>query len=174
MGEPTDFEKLAYTLVLKGYLAIDRAIFPPNTQGAHFDGLARQFLFQEGLDYAHGTGHGIGAYLGVHEYPPSISSAARSPGFVENMFVSNEPGYYEENSFGIRIESIVQVVKFEGKPGMRDFAGRGAYTFHSATMVPFHLKLINTDLLTKDEVIYAHILLILMVAKIVKSLKKYQ
>ncbi|XP_059610835.1 xaa-Pro aminopeptidase 1-like [Phlebotomus argentipes] len=151
LGQPTEEEKLAYTLVLKGHLAIDRAIFPPSTPGSHFDGLARQFLFQEGMDYAHGTGHGIGAFIAVHEYPPSISSAAGSPGFVENMFVSNEPGYYEANSFGIRIESIVQVVKFEGKPGMRDFNGRGAYTFQVATMVPFQLRMINTDLITKEE-----------------------
>uniref|UniRef100_A0A1L8E244 Putative xaa-pro aminopeptidase n=1 Tax=Nyssomyia neivai TaxID=330878 RepID=A0A1L8E244_9DIPT len=151
MGQPSDFEKRAFTLVLKGHLAIDRAIFPPGTAGSHFDALARQFLFQEGMDYGHGTGHGIGAYLAVHEYPPSITSAAGSPGFLENMFVSNEPGYYEENSFGIRIESIVQVVKFEGKPGMRDFAGRGAYTFHATTLVPFQLKMINTDLITSEE-----------------------
>uniref|UniRef100_A0A1B0CMA8 Xaa-pro aminopeptidase n=1 Tax=Lutzomyia longipalpis TaxID=7200 RepID=A0A1B0CMA8_LUTLO len=155
MGQPTDFERQAFTLVLKGHLAIDRAIFPPGTPGSHFDGLARQFLFQEGMDYGHGTGHGIGAYLAVHEYPPLISSAGGAPGFLENMFVSNEPGYYEAESFGIRIEGIVQVVKFEGKPGMRDFAGRGAYTFHAATLVPFQLKMINTDLITKEEVIIA-------------------
>ncbi|GAB0090645.1 hypothetical protein DMENIID0001_053890 [Sergentomyia squamirostris] len=151
LGEPTDFERRAYTLVLKGHLAIDRAIFPPNTYGSHFDALARQFLFQDGLDYAHGTGHGIGAYMGVHEYPPSISSAAGSPGFQKNMFVSNEPGYYEANSFGIRIESIVQVVDVTNGENIKDFAGRGALTFHVATMVPFHLKLINTDMITKEE-----------------------
>jgi Xaa-Pro aminopeptidase len=106
-GEPTEMERKSYTLVLKGNIALDKAVFPKGTSGYALDTLARQFLWEEGLDYRHGTGHGVGSYLNVHEGPIGIgtriqySEVPLAPGNV----ISNEPGYYEDGSFGIRIES---------------------------------------------------------------------
>src|SRR3546814_8565641 len=109
------------TLVLKGLLALDRARFPKGTRGTQLDALARQFLWQAGLDYAHGTGHGVGAYLAVHEGPQRISPAGSSqPGGDEplrpGMICSNEPGYYKAGEYGIRIENLV-LVKEVDVPG---------------------------------------------------------
>lgn len=106
-GEPTPMEKKAYTLVLKGHIALDLVIFPKGTSGYSIDAMARQFLWQQGLDYRHGTGHGVGSYLNVHEGPIGIGTKAaytEVPLAVGNV-LSNEPGYYEDGKFGIRIES---------------------------------------------------------------------
>lgn len=106
-GKPTELEKKAFTLVLKGMIALDSAVFPKGTSGFALDVLARQYLWQEGLDYLHGTGHGIGSYLNVHEGPMGIGTRVQytevpiAPGNV----ISNEPGFYEDGKFGIRIES---------------------------------------------------------------------
>lgn len=91
LGTPTDEEKTAFTLVLKGHLAIDRAIFPPGSLGSFFDSIARQFLWEYGLDYGHGTGHGVGSYGGVHEYPPLLGASGyyATQGLVVNMVTSN-------------------------------------------------------------------------------------
>lgn len=106
-GEPTIMEKKAFTLVLKGHIALDLVVFPKGTTGYALDMLARQFLWQQGLDYRHGTGHGVGSYLNVHEGPIGIGTRVQYsevPLAVGNV-ISNEPGYYEDDNFGIRIES---------------------------------------------------------------------
>ncbi|XP_058063091.1 xaa-Pro aminopeptidase ApepP-like [Anopheles bellator] len=152
LGQPTAFQRECFTRVLKGFLSLGSAVFPTHASGTVFDTLARKALWDVGLDYGHGTGHGIGAFLGVHEYPPSFVSNTASPsnqGVVENMFSSNEPGYYEAGQFGIRIEDIVQVVRANVP---HDFNGRGALTFYSNTVVPIQRKLIDVRLLSEGEV----------------------
>ncbi|XP_055587081.1 xaa-Pro aminopeptidase ApepP-like [Uranotaenia lowii] len=152
MGTPTSFQKEAFTRVLKGFLSLGSAVFPTKTSGTFFDAMARRALWDVGLDYGHGTGHGIGSFLGVHEYPPSIVSNSASPsnqGLEENMFTSNEPGYYEANQFGIRLEDIVQVVKAEVA---HDFGGRGALTFYTNTVAPLQTKLMDLTLLSDHEI----------------------
>uniref|UniRef100_A0A182QFQ7 Xaa-Pro aminopeptidase n=1 Tax=Anopheles farauti TaxID=69004 RepID=A0A182QFQ7_9DIPT len=152
LGEPTAFQRECFTRVLKGFLSLASAVFPAKASGTVFDVLARKALWDVGLDYGHGTGHGIGSFLGVHEYPPSFVSNSASPsnqGMVENMFSSNEPGYYEPNQFGVRIEDIVQVVKASVP---YDFNGRGALTFHTNTVVPIQQKLIEPSLMTPAEI----------------------
>ncbi|KFB48837.1 AGAP000476-PA-like protein [Anopheles sinensis] len=153
LGEPTAFQRECFTRVLKGFLSVGSAVFPVRASGTTFDVLARKSLWDVGLDYGHGTGHGIGSFLGVHEYPPSFVSNSASPsnqGLVENMFSSNEPGYYEPGQFGVRIEDIVQVVPAQSAP--HDFNGRGALTFHTSTVVPIQRKLIDVQLLTPAEI----------------------
>ncbi|XP_035781767.1 xaa-Pro aminopeptidase ApepP-like [Anopheles albimanus] len=151
LGEPTAFQRECFTRVLKGFLSLASAVFPTRTSGTVFDVLARKSLWDAGLDYGHGTGHGIGSFLGVHEYPPSFVSNTGSPsnqGVVENMFSSNEPGYYEPGQFGIRIEDIVQVVRANVT---HDFNGRGALTFYSNTVVPIQRKMLDLALLSGAE-----------------------
>ncbi|KAG4414231.1 hypothetical protein IFR04_012637 [Cadophora malorum] len=149
-GEPTEMERKAYTLVLKGNIALDVAVFPKGTTGFALDTLARQFLWEEGLDYRHGTGHGVGSYLNVHEGPIGIgtriqySEVPLAPGNV----ISNEPGYYEDGSFGIRIENIVMVKEAETK---HKFGDKPYLGFEHVTMVPYCRKLIDESLLTRRE-----------------------
>jgi len=149
-GEPTEMEKKAYTLVLKGNIALDVAVFPKGTSGFALDTLARQFLWEEGLDYRHGTGHGVGSYLNVHEGPIGIgtriqySEVPLAPGNV----ISNEPGYYEDGSFGIRIENIIMVKEVETK---HQFGDKPYLGFEHVTMVPYCRKLIDESLLTRRE-----------------------
>ncbi|CAD7091432.1 unnamed protein product [Hermetia illucens] len=153
-GTPTDYEKQCFTRVLKGFIAFVTSVVPTNTPLSYLDNVARRELWQAGLDYGHGTGHGVGAFLNVHEYPPLITSrpSASSPGIMENMFTSDEPGYYEEDKFGIRIEDVVQVIK---KANLSEaFGGRGALTFETVTFAPIQTKMIDTNLLTKDEADY--------------------
>ncbi|XP_053678694.1 xaa-Pro aminopeptidase ApepP-like [Anopheles nili] len=155
LGEPTAFQRECFTRVLKGFLGVASAVFPARASGTVFDVLARRALWDVGLDYGHGTGHGIGAYLGVHEYPPSFVSNSASPsnqGVVENMFSSNEPGYYEAGEFGVRLEDIVQVVPASVP---HNFGGRGALTFYTNTLVPIQRALIDVELLSAAEI--AHI-----------------
>lgn len=115
------------------------------------DTIARKALWDVGLNYAHGTGHGIGHFLNVHEGPMyiGIRPTPDDPGLQENMFVSNEPGYYEDGKFGIRIEDIVRVVK--AREIKNDFNGRGALTFETMTICPIQTKLIDAKLLTDKE-----------------------
>lgn len=152
MGEPTAFQKEAFTRVLKGFLSLGSSVFPPKTSGAFFDAMARRALWDVGLNYGHGTGHGIGSFLGVHEYPPSLVSSTSSPGnigLLENMFTSNEPGYYEANQFGIRLEDIIQVVQANVS---HNFDGQGALTFYSNTVVPLQTKLMDIALMSDHEI----------------------
>lgn len=143
-------EKKAYTLVLKGNIALDLAIFPKGTSGFALDTLARQFLWEEGLDYRHGTGHGVGSFLNVHEGPIGIGTRiqySEVPLAIGNV-ISNEPGYYEDGNFGIRIENIIMVKEAQTKHKFGDTTYLG---FEHVTMVPYCRKLIDESLLTKKE-----------------------
>lgn len=131
----------AYTRVLKGYLAIDRQRFPKGTTGAQLDPLARQFLWQVGLDYGHGTGHGVGAFLNVHEGPQRISPMGNVALAAGNI-LSNEPGYYQEGKFGIRIENLVEVVEIED----------GLLGMHPLTLCPIDTRPIIRDMLSATEI----------------------
>ncbi|TFB01921.1 putative Xaa-Pro aminopeptidase P [Trichoderma ghanense] len=149
-GEPTEAEREAYTLVLKGNIALDVAIFPKGTTGFALDSLARQHLWKTGLDYRHGTGHGVGSFLNVHEGPIGIGTRIQytevplAPGNV----ISNEPGYYEDGRFGIRIENIVMVKEVKTKYAFGDKPFLG---FEHVTMVPYCRNLINESMLSETE-----------------------
>jgi Xaa-Pro aminopeptidase len=142
LGIPTLEQKETYTRVLKGHLALAQALFPKGTTGAQLDSLARQYLWQVGCDYDHGTGHGVGSYLSVHEGPQGISKRADSS-LRPGMILSNEPGYYKEGAYGIRIESLIRVVE---APRLQGF-----YAFETLTLVPFDCKLFDESLLTENE-----------------------
>ena len=134
-----------YTLVLKGHIAIATAIFPKNTKGREIDALARKALWSEGKDYAHGTGHGVGCVLSVHEGPISISK--NSECYISNgMVISNEPGYYKSGGYGIRIENLEVVSKKYFKNN------ENFLCFENLTKVPFELDLINKEMLTTHEI----------------------
>lgn len=113
LGVPSKYQKECYTRVVKGHVSLASVVFPKKTKGHLLDTLARKSLWEVGLDYLHGTGHGIGMYLNVHEGPMGIGYVAHpnDPGLMEGMFLSNEPGFYEDGKFGIRVESIVLVTK---------------------------------------------------------------
>lgn len=117
LGTPTAYEKECYTRVVKGHISLAMVNFPRLVKGQFLDSFARRALWQVGLDYSHGTGHGVGMYLNVHEGPCSITNKINidDPGITEGMIFSNEPGYYETGKFGIRIESLVVVKKVELK-----------------------------------------------------------
>jgi Xaa-Pro aminopeptidase len=146
VGEPTAEMRDRFTRVLKGHIAIARAIFPEGTTGAQLDSFARQFLWAQGLDFDHGTGHGVGSYLSVHEGPARISklgTTALKPG----MILSNEPGYYKTGAYGIRIENLVLVVGAAAVPG----AEKALYAFETLTLAPIDRRLILAEMLTPDE-----------------------
>ncbi len=140
-----------FTRVLKGHIAIAAAVFPDGTTGGQLDGFARQYLWAAGCDYAHGTGHGVGAFLAVHEGPQRIAKpAGGQPGTMEplraGMFLSNEPGYYKADHFGIRIENLVLVEAREIEGGDTAMLG-----FETLTFAPIDKTLIKAPLLTSDE-----------------------
>ncbi len=141
------------TLVLKGHIALSRARFPKGTTGSQLDVLARQFLWADGLDYDHGTGHGVGSYLGVHEGPQRIAKTASTVALEPGMILSNEPGYYRPGHYGIRIENLVVVRPVADLvPDPQDPAAAGGYFgFETLTLVPFCRHLIDPDLLTAAE-----------------------
>lgn len=145
-GVATDEMKKRYTQVLKGHLALARAIFPKDITGANLDVLTRQYLWEVGVDYDHGTGHGVGLYLSVHEGPQSISLRSQVK-LEEGMLLSNEPGYYKEGHYGIRIENVELIVK-KGIPkdGEREMLG-----FETMTLVPYEIDLMDMSILTKIE-----------------------
>lgn len=146
-GEISEEIKTANTLVLKGHIALANAKFPEGTTGMQLDILARQFLWKEGLNFSHGTGHGVGYFLNVHEGPQGFSPAIHSPSsgqaFKVGMVTSNEPGYYKEGEFGIRIENLV-VCKNSDTEGYLDF--------ETITLFPFDTALMNLKHLTIDEI----------------------
>lgn len=151
-GEPSQEMRDRNTRVLKGHIQIDRAVFPQGTAGGQLDVLARQYLWEAGVDYAHGTGHGVGSFLGVHEGPQRIAKpgggqAGTAQELFAGMILSNEPGYYKQGHFGIRIENLVLVEErqIEGQEGR--YLG-----FETLTFVPLDRKLIDTALLTADEI----------------------
>ena len=145
VGTPNDFIIKTFTLVLKGHIALSSAQFPDGIAGQHVDTLARQYLWNEGLDFEHGTGHGVGCYLNVHEGPHGIGKGVNKIPFKEGMVVSNEPGYYRENEFGIRSENLIFVKK------IKDVEGNKLLGFENLTLVPFDTRLMDMSLLTNIE-----------------------
>lgn len=136
----------AFTRVLRGHIALARARFPEGTTGAQLDVLARQYLWDAGMDYDHGTGHGVGAFLCVHEGPQRISKKGSAVALQPGMILSNEPGYYEAGKFGIRIENLVAVIEV-GK--MED--GKKLLGFETLTLAPIDTRLVMTDRMTSTE-----------------------
>lgn len=145
---PTAEQKDRFTRVLKGHIAIATARFPQGTTGAQLDALARSPLWKIGCDYAHGTGHGVGSYLGVHEGPQGISPRANKAPLMPGMVVSNEPGYYKEGAYGIRIENLVLVKRVPKSEGVED---RNMLCFETITLVPFDPSLVDQTLLNSAE-----------------------
>uniref|UniRef100_A0ACD5WWP4 Uncharacterized protein n=2 Tax=Avena sativa TaxID=4498 RepID=A0ACD5WWP4_AVESA len=150
-GKPSEHEKSCYTAVLKGHIALDAAVFPNGTTGHALDILARTPLWKNGLDYRHGTGHGIGSYLNVHEGPHLISfrPSARNVPLQASMTVTDEPGYYEDGNFGIRLENVLIVKEANTK---FNFGAKGFLSFEHITWAPYQTKLINTALMTPAEI----------------------
>ena len=138
-GNVNKKRKEIYTRVLKGHIAVDKFNLKKNTLGSHVDYVARKYLKEIGLDYEHGTGHGVGHFLNVHENPPNISKSSKCK-FFEGQIMSNEPGCYLKNNFGIRLENLMYVEK-----------NNGAMRFKSLTLVPFERDLIEKKFLTKSE-----------------------
>ncbi|MEL6112742.1 MAG: aminopeptidase P family protein [Pseudomonadota bacterium] len=147
IGTPTDEMRDRFTRVLKGHILLGTARFPEGTTGHQLDALARLPLWQAGLDYDHGTGHGVGSYLGVHEGPQRIAKSPNSVALRPGMILSNEPGFYKAGEFGIRIENLVIVTKATAiKKGERAMMG-----FETITLAPINRDLIISDLLTPAE-----------------------
>jgi Xaa-Pro aminopeptidase len=147
MGEPSAEMAERFTLVLKGNLALARVRFPAGTTGPALDALARAPLWSAGLDYDHGTGHGVGSYLGVHEGPHRIAKVNNTVALRSGMIVSNEPGYYKEGAYGIRIENLQVVTPAEPIPG----GERPMLGFETLTMAPIDRRLIVVGMLTDEE-----------------------
>ena len=146
VGEPSAEMRDRFTRVLKGHIALALARFPKGTTGTQLDGFARRALWQEGLDYDHGTGHGVGSYLGVHEGPQRISKAPNTQPLLPGMIVSNEPGYYKTGAYGIRIENLVLVQPADGS------AEREMLGFETLTLAPIDRNLIEPSFLDEDEI----------------------
>lgn len=151
IGAPTAEMRRRFTQVLKGHIALATARFPKGTRGSQLDILARQYLWADGVDYAHGTGHGVGAYLAVHEGPQRIAKPAGGQAGTEEplhagMILSNEPGYYKAGSFGIRIENLVIVVPLSIDGAEEDMLG-----FETITFAPIAQNLVETALLSPAE-----------------------
>ncbi|MBV9553213.1 MAG: aminopeptidase P family protein, partial [Alphaproteobacteria bacterium] len=145
VGEPTDEMRENFTRVLKGHIALATARFPKGTTGSQLDGFARHALWQAGLDYDHGTGHGVGSYLSVHEGPQRISKAPNAQPLLPGMIVSNEPGYYKTGGYGIRIENLIVV-----QPDPRA-AEREMLCFETITLAPIDRNLVARKLLDREE-----------------------
>jgi Xaa-Pro aminopeptidase len=146
VGEPTAEMRERFTRVLKGHIAIARAIFPEGTTGAQLDPLARQFLWRAGLDFDHGTGHGVGSYLSVHEGPARLSKLGTTA-LQRGMILSNEPGYYKTGQYGIRIENLVLVTEAPPVAG----AEKPLNAFETLTLAPIERRLVEADMLTTEE-----------------------
>ncbi|XP_038556064.1 xaa-Pro aminopeptidase 2 [Micropterus salmoides] len=142
-GTPTAMQKEAFTRVLMGNIEISRTIFPSGTRGVNMEMLGRRALWEVGLNYGHGTGHGVGNYFGVHEWP--VGFQGNNIPFRSGMFTSIEPGYYKENDFGIRIEDVAVIVPVHTK------YGHNYLTFETVSLVPYDRKLIDTSLLSSEQ-----------------------
>jgi Xaa-Pro aminopeptidase len=163
IGEPTAEMRDRFTRVLKGHIAIATAVFPKGTRGSQLDSFARRPLWEAGLDYAHGTGHGVGSFLAVHEGPQRISpvGSAQSGGdepLQAGMIISNEPGYYKTGEYGIRIENLVLVVPREIEGAEKEMLG-----FETLTFAPIDRRLVDVQMLEPEELIWlncyhAHVL----------------
>jgi Xaa-Pro aminopeptidase len=139
-----------FTLVLKGHIALATVKFPAGTVGTQLDAFARQFLWAEGFDYDHGTGHGVGVYLGVHEGPQRISKALNKYALQPGMIVSNEPGYYKSGDYGIRIENL----QFVTEPSVPEGGERPMLGFENLTWAPIDRNLIEVAMLSEAERLY--------------------
>ncbi len=148
IGTPDSEQRDRFTRVLKGHIALARAQFPHGTTGSQLDILAREPLWRAGLDFDHGTGHGVGAYLSVHEGPQRISKMPSTVALMPGMIVSNEPGYYKAGAFGIRIENLVAVQAAEAADGSE----RPMLCFETLTLAPIDRALIDPGLLSADEI----------------------
>jgi Xaa-Pro aminopeptidase len=145
IGTPSQEMKECFTRVLKGHIALATAIFPEGTNGMQLDALARQYLWAVGLDYDHGTGHGVGSYLSVHEGPQRISKKSSDVALRAGMIISNEPGYYKAGAFGIRTENLVVVVERFIKDGKKFFG------FETLTLAPIDRRLVVDEMLSEEE-----------------------
>ncbi len=148
IGTATAEQKRRFTLVLKGHIALASAKFVKGTTGGQLDALARFALWQEGLDYDHGTGHGVGTFLGVHEGPQRIGKAGSAVALEPGMVISNEPGYYKTGEYGIRIENLVAVREAAEKP---PGAEKPLLEFETLTLAPIDLDMVDESLLTAPE-----------------------
>ncbi|MBL4720459.1 MAG: aminopeptidase P family protein, partial [Alphaproteobacteria bacterium] len=146
IGAPSAEMKDRFTRVLKGHIAIATARFPEGTTGSQLDPMARRALWDVGLDFDHGTGHGVGSYLGVHEGPHRISKMPSTVALKPGMIVSNEPGYYKTGAYGIRIENLVTVVACE-----LDGAERTMLAFETLTLAPIDRNLVEPSIMTPAE-----------------------
>jgi Xaa-Pro aminopeptidase len=163
IGEPTDEMRDRFTRVLKGHIAIATAVFPKGTRGSQLDSFARRPLWEAGLDYAHGTGHGVGSFLAVHEGPQRISPVGSSQSggdepLQAGMIISNEPGYYKTGEYGIRIENLVLVVPREIEGAEKEMLG-----FETLTFAPIDRRLTDAQMLETEELVWlncyhAHVL----------------
>ena len=147
LGNPTASEKHDYTLILKGHLALARAVFPKGTMGVQLDVLARGPLWNEGMTYLHGTGHGVGHFLGCHEGPQSIRMEANPTPLELGMVTSNEPGIYKTGEYGIRTENLLLCVPACSNEEWGEF-----YKFESLTLFPYDTTLMDMDMLSREEV----------------------
>jgi Xaa-Pro aminopeptidase len=151
LGTPTPEQKDRYTRVLKGHLALAMTRFPEGTTGAQVDTFARKALWDAGLDYGHGTGHGVGSYMGVHEGPQRVSpNRAVNIPLKPGMIISNEPGFYKSGSYGLRVENLMFVTN--DKPASK--RGRTFYRLQPLTLIPIDTNLIETGLMTDEEITY--------------------
>ena len=171
IGEPTAEMRDRFTRVLKGHIAIATAVFPKGTRGSQLDSFARRPLWEAGLDYAHGTGHGVGSFLAVHEGPQRISpvGSAQSGGdepLQAGMIISNEPGYYKTGEYGIRIENLVLVVPREIEGAEKEMLG-----FETLTFAPIDRRLIDADMLDSEELVWLNCYHAHVLAKIGPKLK---
>lgn len=138
-----------YTRVLKGHIAIDRLVFPIGTPGYLLDSHARLALWTVGKNYNHGTGHGVGAALNVHERPQSLSPRVGTAPFVPGMIINNEPGYYEPGAFGVRIENLLVV---RPRPDLGEWLGKSFCSFERLTFIPIQTTCLDLALLQPDEI----------------------
>lgn len=150
LGNPTDAQRRDFTLVMKGHIAVAKAIYPEGTRGAQLDALARINLWKEGLSYLHGTGHGVGHFLTVHEGPQSIRLNDTLAPLTPGMITSNEPGLYREGEYGIRCENLVLT-----KEAFTTDFGR-FYEFETLTLCPFDIQLFDTAIMTDDEIAWVN------------------
>lgn len=146
LGSPTEDERHDFTLVMKGHIALGSAIFPEGTRGSQLDALARHFLWNEGKSYLHGTGHGVGHFLNVHEGPQNIRLNENPATLVPGMLTSNEPGLYITDKYGIRCENLILTV-----PAFTTEFGN-FYKFETVTLFPFDLKLFDVNIMTEEEI----------------------
>jgi len=149
IGQPSDEMRERFTLVLKGMIDISTLRFPVGTRGSEIDAIARMALWKRGLDYAHGTGHGVGSYLAVHEGPQRISRTGTEK-LLEGMILSNEPGYYKEGHYGIRIENLILVTAARPVDG----GDLPMHEFETLTLAPIDRRLVRPDLLTHEELVW--------------------